>query len=175
VRWLIVPLLAVVTTLATTTTAEGSPNAVNGYGDTVTDDWGDNPEICWGCNFSHNTNIVGLWQHILYADGLMGVSDVDCQFGPRTDDATRRWQSRHGVAMDGRVGRNTWGRADDKLAWSHDGFYVYYHGSQHPVRLFRGQRGGTGGDYWIHYWNADRGVTDSTIVYFDRSTASFCA
>jgi peptidoglycan hydrolase-like protein with peptidoglycan-binding domain len=65
---------------------------------------------------SHRQSIAtGLWQAVLYADGYLSQSGVDCDFGPNTTSATRAWQGAHSVGVDGSVGPQTLGRADDKL------------------------------------------------------------
>lgn len=48
---------------------------------------------------------VSWWQkHALGFD----PADVDGDFGPRTDNATRSWQSRRGLVADGIVGSKSW-------------------------------------------------------------------
>jgi hypothetical protein len=91
------------------THAEG---VITGFDD-PTNDWADEGTMS---SSSHRYSIAtGLWQHVLYADGYLSASDVDCDFGPRTTTATKAWQSDHGVGVDGKVGPQTLGRADDKL------------------------------------------------------------
>ncbi|GCB46627.1 peptidoglycan-binding protein [Streptomyces sp. NL15-2K] len=90
--------------------------------DKLTDDFGDHFDelgnsLCYGCGNSWNTDIVVLWQSILVAEDLLNFGDIDGQFGPGTRDATIAWQKRYGLGADGKVGDNTWSKADDKLVW----------------------------------------------------------
>lgn len=93
------------------------------------DDWGDHrselgSDLCSGCANSWNTDTVLMWQSILVAEGFLGYSDLDGKFGAGTAAATKKWQSRYGLTADGRVGANTWARADNNLRWD-DGFVRY--------------------------------------------------
>ena len=112
----------------------------------ITDDWGDEGLL----STSHNrvSHATKLWQLVLVADGAIeqdgttyDLSDVDCDFGPNTAYATRRWQSAHGVGSDGIVGPQTLGRADNKLAltaWTGSPpSNVAYFGSRFTLRLIR--------------------------------------
>lgn len=91
----------------------------------VRDDWGDEGPI------SRTRYAVSgatmLWQLVLYADGYLEFSDVDCVFGPRTQAATRRWQENHGYLGTGEVNRATFGLADDFL-YRGTGNWVHYDG-----------------------------------------------
>jgi len=105
---------------------------MNGAG-VLTDDWGDNQEICNGCSIQQG-NIVGVWQGVLWVDGANNNSptytncDVDGAFGARTQYATEEWQAiRMGGAYgDGIVGPQTWSAADNQL--KSDGSLVIYAG-----------------------------------------------
>jgi putative peptidoglycan binding protein len=77
----------------------------------LTDDWGDEGTI--SATTRNHSNAVWLWQVILIADGyLTSIDDVDCWFGERTTAATIRWQRARGLTADGKVGPNTFGRAE---------------------------------------------------------------
>ncbi|MET7622475.1 peptidoglycan-binding domain-containing protein [Streptomyces sp. NPDC005408] len=133
----------------------GTANAVPGnsgvYGTTfvdgagaLTDDFGDHyselgHSLCNGCADTRNTDLVLMWQSILVAEGLLPASGIDGSFGPNTASATVNWQKRYGIPADGRVGNQTWSRADDRLVWQFTGDYyeVYYRAS------------GAGGVYFI--------------------------
>jgi hypothetical protein len=120
----------------------------------ITDDWGDEGPMS---RTRHAySGATGMWQRVLYADGAIerdgttfDQNDMDCDFGPNTEAATRNWQARHSLSADGIVGPITLSTADNKL--SIDGnSTVYYHGSAHTVQL--GSRlafPGTGW-YFIH-------------------------
>ncbi|MFF0587510.1 peptidoglycan-binding protein [Streptomyces sp. NPDC003781] len=97
---------------------------MRGY-DTYVGDWGDEGVISAG-EFPVS-NATCLWQHILVAESvakangsIFTVHDIDGHFGPNTTYATRKLQVKWGLAdsfreADGRVGPNTFGRADDEL------------------------------------------------------------
>lgn len=111
----------------------------NGYLD---DDFGDHRselggDLCYGCANSKNTDAVLMWQSFLVAEGFLGYSDLDGNFGPKTRDATKRWQSRYSLAADGRVGSGSWGRADNILRWD-DGLVRYPGRNGKSVVLERG-------------------------------------
>jgi peptidoglycan hydrolase-like protein with peptidoglycan-binding domain len=124
---------------ATPAHASVSQGYVGGAG-TVTDDWGDEGTLS---QTSHaNSNATRLWQVVLWADGAIesdgttfDAADIDCHFGPNTYAATRNWQSRHAVTVDGLVGPGTFGRADNNLALS--GSQVLYNGSALDVYFNR--------------------------------------
>lgn len=113
-------------------------------GDALTDDWGDHygelgNSLCNGCADSYNTDLVMMWQAILFAEGFLAKSGIDGQFGPKTADATRLWQDRYGIGVDGRVGNQTWSKADDMLEWV-SGNIVHYEGFNQSgtVTFYRG-------------------------------------
>jgi Putative peptidoglycan binding domain len=148
--------LALVTTagLATPAEANVSQGFLAGAG-VVTDDFGDEGTLSTS---SHaNSYATGYWQAILWADGALesngttfDEADIDCQFGPNTAAATRNWQSTHGVGVDGVVGPQTFGRADNNLSLAGliggDQFYVRYNGRAHSFRVVRnGEQGVTPG------------------------------
>lgn len=85
-----------------------------------TDDFGEQygelgNSLCNGCPDSFNTDLVIMWQAILVADGKLALSQIDGQFGPVTASATRAWQTRWGIGIDGEVGNQTWSKADNGL------------------------------------------------------------
>lgn len=107
-----------------TTFADGAGKLTDDFGDHF-DELGNS--LCYGCGNSWNTDVVVLWQSILVAEDLLDFGDIDGQFGPGTRDATIAWQKRYGLSADGKVGDNTWSKADDQLKWS--GSVVLYDGS----------------------------------------------
>jgi hypothetical protein len=93
---------------------------VDGAG-SLTDDFGDHFDelghsLCNGCADA-NTDLVLMWQAILAAEGLIGLSGIDGSFGPTTAAATKKWQARYGLEDDGWVGESTWNKADGRLSW----------------------------------------------------------
>ncbi|GHG25155.1 peptidoglycan-binding protein [Streptomyces filamentosus] len=75
------------------------------------DDWADEGPI--SATSYATSNVTAMWQQILWADGFLAWSDIDCQFGATTTAATKKWQTKYGVAggADGIVGQNTLNRA----------------------------------------------------------------
>ncbi|MGW1067148.1 peptidoglycan-binding domain-containing protein [Streptomyces aureus] len=128
-RLIVVLMLTVFGAMAAAGTAHADHNngGVTGTSfvdgaDALTDDWGDHyaelgNSLCNGCADSNNTDLVIMWQAILYAEGLLPKSGIDGQFGPSTEAATRTWQGRHQIGVDGSVGNQTWTKADDSLEW----------------------------------------------------------
>jgi peptidoglycan hydrolase-like protein with peptidoglycan-binding domain len=144
-------------------------NFVDG-GDALHDDFGDHRSelgnsLCYGCADSWNTDLVIMWQTILYAEGLIGKYDIDGEFGPQTRDATIRWQSRYGLAADGVVGSATWGKADNLLAWYGDfvKYYAYYDGDIYFIR--GGARDYDNGAYELISAINSQG----DLIYFDNA------
>jgi Putative peptidoglycan binding domain len=91
--------------------------------DALTDDFGDHynelgHSLCNGCSDSWHTDLVVMWQAILYAEGFLSCSGIDGEFGSGTAAATKKWQSRYGLSADGIVGGATWAKADNYLAWA---------------------------------------------------------
>lgn len=136
-------------------TAQASTTIVDGGG-TVTDDWGDHGKelgnyLCHGCGDSQRTDLVLMWQTILYAEGLLPKSGVDGTFGSATATATKKLQVRYGIAnADGKVGGITWDRADNRLEWvktSDHGWVVQYDSTGRGFAWFhRGSSGSSGSE-----------------------------
>jgi peptidoglycan hydrolase-like protein with peptidoglycan-binding domain len=125
------------------TTQRSSTNyTVDGSG-TVTDDWANESTLCSGCAYS-NGNYTGMWQLVLYADKKLAWSGIDCSFGSGTASATRSWQSSEGLGVDGIVGANSRGRADNYLGGN---YYVTYWGSYDFVDFTRN----TTSSYYYYY------------------------
>ncbi|MFI6939375.1 peptidoglycan-binding protein [Streptomyces sp. NPDC050418] len=113
----------VLTGLAPTAAASGRPYVIDGHG-SPTDDWRDEGNLSRH-SYAHS-NATRLWQTILWADGAKYKGsdgrwhaftrwDIDGRFGPRTHSATKYWQDREGIRVDGVVGRQTFGLADNFL------------------------------------------------------------
>ncbi|MEU9774704.1 peptidoglycan-binding protein [Streptomyces sp. NPDC047968] len=101
------------------------------------DDWED--EGLLGENLPVRSDLAAMWQSVLWADGYLRRSDVDCHYAGRTVEATRVWQSNRGLAADGIVGPKTFGRAGRQLL-ARDGA-IHYEGAEHTVRFRRDQDG----------------------------------
>ena len=113
-----------------------------GGGGVVTDDWGDEGTLSQTRNAVSGATV--LWQRVLYADGLIGDADIDGDFGPHTAAATRTWQSRHSVGVDGVVGPQTFGAADGHLSLFKsfnkpglEDLEIHYVGSVHTISMAR--------------------------------------
>ncbi|MEV0649778.1 peptidoglycan-binding domain-containing protein [Phytomonospora sp. NPDC050363] len=153
------------------TPAQASTTIVDGGG-TVKDDWGDHyselgNELCNGCADSSNTDLVLMWQSVLYAEGFLVASAVDGYFGSGTEMATKKWQGRYNLTVDGRVGPATWRAADDRLSvHSYTGGSIvrYYPSTSGYVGLQRGSGSGDGNYRLLHMNN---GATGS--IYFNHS------
>ncbi|GGV27382.1 hypothetical protein GCM10010495_49380 [Kitasatospora herbaricolor] len=131
---------------------------VNGF-DAVGDDWND--EGVLSVTQHSHSGAAGLWQMVLYADGYLSESGVDCKFGNGTDSATRQWQSNHGVTSDGAVGGQTFGRAGGRLFLSSDGI-VGFSGEARTVYFVRNTTSGAYG-----FRGPLRGFTQADYAYPD--------
>lgn len=153
-------------------------------GDAATDDWGDNfselgHSLCNGCADSFNTDLVMMWQSILVAEGFLTPNQIDGQFGPNTANATRSWQTRYKIGVDGRVGNQTWTTADNLLVWLTPWLLVYHSNiTGGEVGFYRGNENVDydGGAYELvdlitpgatQYWT----FTNTRIQYFSKTTA----
>ncbi len=95
---------------------------MDGYGTVATDDWSwDEHLLCRPQDCSgeiSSGNVVGVWQAILWSEGYLaqcGSAGVDGVFGTTTRNATKSLQSAWGLTSDGKVGNQSWGRADNNL------------------------------------------------------------
>jgi Putative peptidoglycan binding domain len=80
--------------------------------------WTNVDTVCASSTCVVQGNLVGAWQSILWADGLLdkcGGDGIDGFFGTITKNATKSWQSSHDLSSDGIVGPVTWGAARNKL------------------------------------------------------------
>ncbi|MFF2964662.1 peptidoglycan-binding protein [Streptomyces sp. NPDC057963] len=62
------------------------------------------------------SDLIGLWQGMLWADGYSAPSGVTCTYDEATAGATRVWQSNHHLSPDGIVGPATWSAAEERVA-----------------------------------------------------------
>ncbi|MFD3519852.1 peptidoglycan-binding protein [Streptomyces sp. NPDC058653] len=101
------------------------------------DDWED--EGLLGESMPPRSDLAALWQTVLWADGYLDRSQIDCHYAGATVRATRAWQSNHGLAADGIVGSQTFGRAGERLVL--DKGLVTYRGDDHTVPFRRADDG----------------------------------
>lgn len=81
------------------------------------------------------SDVVGLWQAILWADGYTARRQLSCAYDGPTAVTTRAWQSNHHLSADGIVGPATWGTAAARLAPV--GRWTVYRGERHDLPLRR--------------------------------------
>jgi len=96
---------------ATPATASNSYNGsayVNGAGDSWVDWW---DEGVLSTTQNTRSNATCLWQKVLWAEGELAWDQIDGVFGPDTEAATVRLQKRWELPYDGKVGKETFGRA----------------------------------------------------------------
>lgn len=188
VRALVAAVAAVLSVVAAAGTAHawaGSEANAGVYGtsfvdgaDYLGDDFGDHRgelgnSICYGCADSYNTDLVIMWQAILYAEGYIGPWDIDGQFGPKTRDATKNWQRKYGLVADGIVGNATWGVADSNLEqqWEQSEISYVTRDSSGRVRgrveFYRGSDTEPNGAYDLISANVN--TTAANPVYFNSS------
>ncbi|MFJ9106533.1 peptidoglycan-binding protein [Streptomyces sp. NPDC102283] len=82
---------------------------------------------------------MALWQAVLWADGYVNRSRIDCFYGESTIRATRAWQSNRGLPADGIIGPQSFGKAGERLTERADA--VYYEGAKHSVPFRRAADG----------------------------------
>ncbi|KQV94031.1 hypothetical protein ASD08_18495 [Streptomyces sp. Root369] len=146
-------LFTVVATLVLSTSPALAAGTYSGlayvYGaDQFEDDWGN--EGVLSTSTHTESNATCLWQDILWADGYLSASDIDGDFGAKTKAATIAWQTKKKLSdVDGVVGKETFGRADDGLReWDEDNgtLTLYYNGAYYQPTIKR-QANGTYGFY----------------------------
>ncbi|WP_053709513.1 peptidoglycan-binding domain-containing protein [Streptomyces sp. NRRL B-3648] len=124
------------------------------------DDWRDERWLVPGR--TPRSDLVGLWQAVLWADGYLARSRVDCAYDTATVRATRVWQSNHGLSADGIVGPVTYGSAGRRLALLPP--WTVYRGEVRDLPFRRGR----GGAYEIY----DAG--HFRVLRLDRATLTLC-
>jgi peptidoglycan hydrolase-like protein with peptidoglycan-binding domain len=144
--------------LGPTASATSAHGYLDGTG-SLTDDWGDEGTLSTTA-YAHS-NLAAAWQGVLYADGYLSASGIDCRFGPATKNATIKWQRAHGLTADGKVGPRTFGKADNKL-YSNSG-NVFYDGTKRDVAFRR-----SAGKYYLY----DNGWK---LASYTRATLSRCS
>ncbi|MER7787176.1 peptidoglycan-binding domain-containing protein [Streptomyces sp. NPDC097640] len=121
--------------------ASPPPSYVDGGG-ALADDWRDEPQLARGR--VERSDLVGMWQAVLWADGYLPRSGVNCAYDAATAEATRVWQSNHGLDADGIVGRATFGFAGRRLALIPP--WTVYQGEERNLPLRRA----SGGAYEVY-------------------------
>lgn len=111
------------------------------------DDWSDEGPL--SASENNHSNVVAMWQHILWADGELGWSGIDCRFGPETSAATKEWKSRRSLPHDGIAGNKAFERALLSSLYYQDGHLFVYEGDE--------------GDRYINFWRASDGIYSMSI------------
>ncbi|MCX4572646.1 peptidoglycan-binding protein [Streptomyces sp. NBC_01571] len=101
------------------------------------DDWSEEPLLEVGR--VPRSDLVGLWQAILWADGYLPGSGITCSFDAATSRATQTWQTNHGLGVDGIVGAVTFGFAARRLVSVPP--WTAYRGERYTLPLLRGRGG----------------------------------
>ncbi|SOD82166.1 peptidoglycan-binding protein [Streptomyces sp. Ag109_G2-15] len=82
---------------------------------------------------TRRSDLIGLWQSVLWADGYSARSSVTCTYDKATAEATRVWQSNHHLSADGIVGPATWGAAAERIVPV--GQWMVYQGERYGLPL----------------------------------------
>ncbi len=114
----------VVIALAVLGTVPAIAHSMDGSGSNQTSHWSsDEHLLCRPADCSGEVssgNVVGVWQIVLWAENYLaacGSAGVDGIFGTTTRNATRSLQTYWSLTSDGKVGNQSWGRADNNLVW----------------------------------------------------------
>ncbi|MEW2523476.1 peptidoglycan-binding protein [Streptomyces sp. NPDC047071] len=131
-----------------------APRVIDGSGYAY-NDWGDEGTLSIDSH-STNSDATALWQTVLYADGAkwrdsggelrtFRKSDITGHFEERTESATRWWQKHEDLEdVDGVVGKETFGDADNSLSGPEPDGTVLFMGYRHTVAFKRLQ-----GTYYV--------------------------
>ncbi|SCE06426.1 Putative peptidoglycan binding domain-containing protein [Streptomyces sp. DvalAA-14] len=111
---------------------------------------------------TRRSDLVGLWQSVLWADGYSDRSGVTCSYDRAVAAVTQVWQSNHRLAPDGIVGPATWGAALARLVPV--GRWTVYQGERHDLPLWVDR----GGAYEVD----DEGAFHR--LYTDTVTLALC-
>ncbi|MET8180428.1 peptidoglycan-binding protein [Streptomyces sp. NPDC005336] len=137
--WRTAVTAAALTPLFAAMCAAGGPPAdpayVTGSG-ALADDWQNQRWLRAGVPPS---DLVGLWQSVLWADGYLPKSAITCAYDTETGEATRKWQGNHDLSADGIVGPASFGFAGRRLAQAPP--WTVYRGEKYDLPLRRGRGG----------------------------------
>ncbi|MEW2431234.1 peptidoglycan-binding domain-containing protein [Micromonospora sp. NPDC047644] len=162
---IVVATVGAIAVPAAPASASVSQGYVAGSG-TWTDDWNDEGPISASTR-SYN-NVVAMWQLILWADGYLARSGVDCRFGPVTTAATKKWQTARGLVGDGVVGPRTLARAATRLAGYEGEGWFYYDGAGSNILHFGRLEDGT--------WDMSLGIDlEWRRLSYTAATFSVCS
>ncbi|MFE3144938.1 peptidoglycan-binding protein [Streptomyces scopuliridis] len=125
------------TCAASTPSAGHRPAYVTGSG-AYADDWSAEPPL-QADGGTQPSDLVGLWQAILWADGYLPSSGITCAFDATASEVTQTWQSNHGLGADGIVGAATFGFAARRLVSAPP--WTAYRGEKYTLPLRRGRDG----------------------------------
>lgn len=113
-------------------------------------DWNDEGPLSYGAH----SNAAALWQDVLYADGYIKHSDINCKFGKVTTAATKKWQKAHKLTATGVVNGKTFAAAGRKLTTKGD--RIYYKGPKYTYWMERDSKGRyTNGKQYASYTSAN--------------------
>ncbi|MEU4250227.1 hypothetical protein AB0F15_22730 [Amycolatopsis sp. NPDC026612] len=106
-----------------------------------TDDLDDEADLSRTSSYRHS-NYVGVWQMILQVDAPhLPPTEVDCDFGPTTEQYTKYWQNWQNIGPSGALDASTRKRAQRFLALEYtvsDGSdYGYYLGLESNIFIHR--------------------------------------
>ncbi|MEU1815926.1 peptidoglycan-binding domain-containing protein [Streptomyces roseifaciens] len=138
-----------------------SDDAISGQ-DNWRDDWWNEGTISTS-SYSYS-NVAAMWQQILWADGLLEWSEIDCRFGRDTRQATIWWQQYKEIAADGMVGPETFKAASERLV-AMDGSIRYI---------------GATGNRNINFWRGSDGKWsmsisgDVKVIWYEKATFKKC-
>lgn len=186
-RRILIAFLSTVLCLSSTLALNVQPasaNASQGYvagADDPTDDLGDESTLTSYGSYWHS-NYAAVWQLMLWVDGELDRSQVDCGFGPVTADATYRWHANYiegyppTSAFDDRARANA-GMRLTRYSTSSDGDYIQYVNDSYASgpRILRIHR--HSGSYSSPYaWDVQNpwNTTEWHTAWYGSHNFSFC-
>lgn len=159
-------LFAAIAVVVVATAVPAFATYMVGFGD-VDDDWWNEHLLCrpQDCSTEVSSgNVVGVWQAVLWTEtylGECGSAGVDGLFGTTTKNATKSLQSFWGLTADGKVGTNTWSRADNNLVDIGDDIHVSYEANRSTKDLWFHRIDGVYEIQWRDYPETPRSWHDT--------------